>query len=162
MLLNSDVTIIAGHISVVDLRGCGMGLMTQITPTIMKKLSALLEPFPIRIKAIHLVHPPKAVEAGFKIFYSLCHEKLKKRIFVHATFDDLTKELPYVQQHLPKELGGSNSNLNDIISVWKKDLVANRQWFLDDAQYRVTNVNSTEKNNEMFGTGGSFRSLNID
>jgi CRAL/TRIO domain len=156
------VTTICGHVSVVDLRGCGMNLMTQITPTIIKKLSSLLEPFPIRIKAIHLVHPPKAIEAAFKIFYSVCHEKLKKRIYVHATFDDLNRELPDIQRHLPKEFGGNNSNLNDIIASWKKELIANRQWFLDDEQYRVKNVNAKEVENEMFGTGGSFRSLNID
>lgn len=162
VLSTSDVTIVSGHVSVVDLKGCGMGLMSQISPSLIKKLSSLLEPFPIRIKAIHLVNPPKAIEAAFKIFYSVCHEKLRNRIYVHATFDDLNKTLPDLQRHMPEEFGGFNSNLPDIISLWKKDLMANRQWFLDDDQYRVKNVSAVEVNNEMFGAGGSFRSLNID
>lgn len=162
VLLESDVTIIAGHVSVVDLRGCGMNIMCQVTPALIKKLSSLLEPFPIRIKAIHLVHPPKAIEAGFKIFFSVCHEKLKQRIYVHQTFDDLNKVHPELEKHMPKEFGGPNSNLDSIITNWKKDLLANRQWFLDDEKYRVTNVSAVQNANEMFGVGGSFRSLNID
>lgn len=140
-----------------------MNIMCQVGPALIKKLSSLLEPFPIRIKAIHLVHPPKAIEAAFKIFYAVCHEKLKKRIYVHATFDDLNKAHPELERHMPKEFGGPNSNLDDITKKWKKDLQANRQWFLDDGKYRVTNVNPNENaNGEMFGVGGSFRSLNID
>lgn len=140
-----------------------MNIMCQVSPALIKKLSSLLEPFPIRIKAIHLVHPPKAIETAFKIFYSVCHEKLKKRIYVHATFDDLNKALPELKKHMPEEFGGPNSNLDSIIRNWKKDILANRQWFLDDEQYRVTNVNPNENaNGEMFGVGGSFRSLNID
>lgn len=161
--MESDVTIIAGHVSVVDLKNCGMNIMCQVNVALIKKLSSLLEPFPIRIKAIHLVNPPKAIDAAFKLFYSVCHEKLKKRIFVHSTFDDLNKALPELHKHMPKEFGGSNSNLDDIIVKWKKEILANRQWFLDDAQYRVTNVQTNENaNDEMFGVGGSFRSLNID
>lgn len=156
------MTIVSGHISVVDLRGCGMGLMSQISPSLIKKLSSLLEPFPIRIKAIHLVHPPKAIEAAFKIFYNVCHEKLKKRIYVHSTFDDLNKSIPTIQKQMPVEFGGTNSNLDEIITTWKKDLLANRHWFLDDEQYCVKNVSPIEVSNEMFGAGGSFRSLNID
>jgi hypothetical protein len=56
VLDDSDVTIIAGHVNVVDLRGCGVTIFSQITPYLIKKLSSLLEPFPIRIKAIHLVN----------------------------------------------------------------------------------------------------------
>lgn len=137
--------------------------MCQVNPALIKKLSSLLEPFPIRIKAIHLVHPPKAIEAAFKIFYSVCHEKLKQRIFVHTTFDDFNKALPELHKHMPEEYGGPNSNLDSIIKNWKKDLLSHRQWFLDDETYRVTNVNPNgNANGEMFGVGGSFRSLNID
>lgn len=35
-VIDSDVTIISGHVNVVDLRGCGISLMSQITPTIIK------------------------------------------------------------------------------------------------------------------------------
>ncbi len=159
--MESDVTIIAGHVSVVDLRGCGMNIMCQGNVALIKKLSSLLEPFPVRIKAIHLVHPPKAIEAAFKIFYTVCHEKLKKRIYVHATFDDLNKALPDLQKHMPKEFGGSNSNIDDIIVKWKKELLATRQWFLDDEQYRVKNLNPGESSNGDMNVG-SFRSLSID
>lgn len=140
-----------------------MNIMCQVNVALIKKLSSLLEPFPIRIKAIHLVHPPKAIETAMKIFYTVCHEKLRQRIFVHSSFDDLNKALPDFEKQMPKEFGGSNSNIDAITTKWKKELLANRQWFLDDEKYRVKNVNANNnENGEMFGVGGSFRSLNID
>lgn len=161
-MINSDVTVIAGHINVVDLRGCGISLMSQITPSIIKKLSSLLEPFPVRVKAIHLVHPPKGIDTAFKLLMSVCHEKLRSRVFMHESFDEMHKVVD--KKHLPKEYGGTNKSFPVIIEDWRKTLQENRDWFLDDAKYRVDNLNgsgATDKGT-MFGAEGSFRSLNID
>jgi CRAL/TRIO domain len=161
-MINSDVTVITGHISVVDLRGCGLTLMTQITPNVIKKLSSLLEPFPVRVKAIHLVHPPKGIETAFKILMSVCHEKLRNRVQMHENFDALHKILD--KKHLPIEYGGTNQNLPTIIDDWRKKLHENREWFMNDANYRIENSNgsSAADKGSLFGAEGSFRSLNID
>ena len=159
---NSDVTIISGHINVVDLRGCGISLMTQITPTLIKKLSSLLEPFPVRIKAIHLVNPPIGIETAFKLFMSVCHEKLRSRVFMHENFEELAKVVD--KKHLPIEYGGTNLSLPQIIDDWRQKLLENRQWFLDDVNYRMENISTptATTNGSMFGAEGSFRSLDID
>ncbi|CRK86627.1 CLUMA_CG000463, isoform A [Clunio marinus] len=161
-LINSDVTIISGHINVVDLKGCGIGIMSQITPTLIKKLSSLLEPFPVRVKAIHLVHPPKGIETAFKILMSVCHEKLRSRIFMHENFDELHKVVD--KKYLPKEYGGSNSSLPEIIVDWRQKILESRQWYLEDPNYRIESLNGTGATDygTMFGAEGSFRSLNID
>lgn len=156
------MTVIVGHINVVDLRGCGLHLLSQITPTLIKKLSSLLEPFPIRIKAIHLVYPPKAIETAFRILSSVAHEKLKNRIYVHENFDELCKQMPHLKNHLPVEFDGTNGKLPQIIADWKKDLLDHGEWFKEDAKYRYINTNNNEQKNGMFGTEGSFRSLDID
>lgn len=161
-MIHSDVTIISGHISIVDLRGCGLSLMTQITPTLIKKLSSLLEPFPVRIKAIHLVHPPRGIETAFKLFMSVCHEKLRSRVFMHENFDELHKVVD--KKHLPVEYGGTNKSLPEVINDWNEQLLKDREWFLSDAQYRADNVNGSSATDKgsLFGAEGSFRSLNID
>lgn len=161
-MIASDVTIISGHINLVDLRGCGLGLMSQITPSLIKKLSSLLEPFPVRIKAIHLVNPPKGIETAFKMFMSICHEKLRNRIFMHENFDVLQKSLP--RGSLPPEYGGTGQSLPVVIEDWRMDLLKNRDWFLEDAKYRVDNLHASSATDKgtLFGAEGSFRSLNID
>lgn len=162
VMINSDVTIISGHINVVDLRGCGVSLMTQITPSVIRKLSTLLEPFPVRVKAIHLVNPPKGIETVFKLFMSVCHEKLRSRVMMHESFDALHKVVD--KKYLPKEYGGTNKCLPSIIEDWRENLNQGRQWFLDDENYRMENLPSGNgvENGSLFGAEGSFRSLNID
>lgn len=161
-MINSDVTIISGHINIVDLKGCGLSLMTQITPSLIKKLSSLLEPFPVRIKAIHLVNPPKGIETAFKLFMSVCHEKLRNRVMMHENFEALQKFID--KKHLPVEYGGTNKTIPVIIDDWRQQLLENRDWFLDDTNYRMENLNGTgaADNGSLFGASGSFRSLNID
>lgn len=147
--------------NIVDLRGCGMHLVSQITPALIKQLSSLLEPFPVRIKAVHLVYPPKTIEAGYKILNTVAHDKLQNRIFVHDNFDELCKQIPHLKDHLPEELDGSNGKLPEIIGDWKKELMEHREWFLEDANYRYVSESGSKKNG-MFGAEGSFRSLEID
>lgn len=161
-MINSDVTIITGHINVVDLKGCGLSLLSQITPTVIKKLSTLLEPFPVRIKAIHLVNPPKGIDTAFKMFMSVCHEKLRSRVFMHENFEELSKVVD--KRNLPAEYGGSNQSIPVIINNWRDVLLKNREWFIDDANYRVESLNGSSGSDKgtLFGAEGSFRSLNID
>jgi len=161
-MINSDVTIITGHINVVDLKGCGLSLLSQITPSVIKKLSTLLEPFPVRIKAIHLVNPPKGIDVAFRMFMSVCHEKLRSRVFMHDSFEELQKVVDKI--NLPAEYGGSNKTLPIIIDDWRQILLKNRDWFLDDAKYRVETLNGSSGGDKssLFGAEGSFRSLNID
>lgn len=166
-MIHSDVTIVVGNINIVDLRGCGLALMSQITPQLIRKLSSLLEPFPVRIKAIHLVNPPRGMATAYNLFMSLCHEKLRNRVYIHETFEDLHKIVD--KKHLPAEYGGTNSCLPEIIENWRKFLIDNRQWFIDDVNYRILSPsnNSSASDNvvsqkSLFGVEGSFRSLDID
>jgi len=161
-MINSDVTIITGHVNVVDLRGCGLGLLSQITPSVIKKLSTLLEPFPVRIKAIHLVHPPKGMDTAFRMFMSVCHEKLRSRVFLHENFEELQKV--FDKKHFPSDYGGANLSLQDTIENWRQILDKNKEWFVEDAKYGVEIQNGTKSavKSTLFGAEGSFRSLEID
>lgn len=159
MVQDSNVSTVAGHISVVDLKGCGMSLLSQMNPSVLKKLGNLMDVYPINVKSMHLVNVSKTVETTLKVSHSL----FNVNISAYASFDEFNKAYPEIQKHLPKEYGGPNSNLSDIIAKWKENLLAHRQWYLDDTQYLVTNVNPNENaNGEMFGVGGSFRTLSID
>jgi len=161
-MFESDVTIIVGTINIVDLRNCGLNLLTQITPSLIKKLSGLLEPFPVRVKAIHLVHPPRAIDTAFKILHSVAHEKIRNRIYVHENFEKMFADLPHLKKHLPVEFGGSNSNLIQIRAELRKHATNRRDWFLRDEKFCYLPPKESGRVDGLYGVEGSFRSLNID
>ncbi|CAO1441843.1 unnamed protein product [Diamesa serratosioi] len=166
-LVQSDIAIVCGHINLVDLKGIGFKFMSQMTISMIKKVSMLLEAFPIRVKAIHLINPPKNFDRLYKLFQSVVSDKIKQRFFLHGSLEELHKKIP--KSELPVEYGGSLGNLNDMAIKWKHELIKNRGWFIEDSKY---GVNETLRSSEssavkcskevLFGVEGNFRSLNID
>jgi hypothetical protein len=122
--IRCDITIICGLRDIVDLRGCGLPLISQVNPLVMKKFSSLIQHFPLRIKAIHNFHPPKPVLAVFNMYSHFFHDKIGNRVYMHENFDDLYKVVD--KKFLPAEYRGTNSNLPEIIKNWSELIVNNR------------------------------------
>ena len=77
-----------------------------------RKLTVLMETYPIRIKALHFINPPAGFEMVFKIFKAVVSEKIGKRVFVHSSFEDLHKVVS--KSLLPVEYGGENATVSEI------------------------------------------------
>lgn len=162
-LIHDDTTIIAGHMVLVDLRGIGISTLSQMTPTLIKKMTTVIEAFPSRTKGIHFVNPSTGFDALFKLFHGFLSKKIQERIQVHDSFEALHKVIP--KSYLPEEYGGQGGTLVEIIENYKNELVANREFFLEDSKYR----NDEKKRpgrpktaGTLFGVDGSFRSLDFD
>lgn len=71
-----------------------------------------------------------------------------------------------VPKHLlPEEYGGNAGSLQTIIDDWKQRLINHRQWFAEDAIYKTDESKRPGKAKNadiLFGTEGSFRSLEFD
>lgn len=93
---------------------------------------------------------------------SVVNDKLKNRIFMHESFEDLHKVLS--RENLPIEYGGTNKSIPEITEEWRKHILKHREWFLEDYKYGVekSQSNSDYDSATLFGVEGSFRSLNID
>uniref|UniRef100_A0A182ME67 CRAL-TRIO domain-containing protein n=1 Tax=Anopheles culicifacies TaxID=139723 RepID=A0A182ME67_9DIPT len=126
-------------------------------------MTSVIEAFPIRTKGIHFINPSSGFDALFKLFHGFLSKKIQERIQVHESFEVLHKVVP--KKYLPEEYGGSGGRLNDIIDDWRKTLIANRQFFADDAKYRNDERKRPGKPKNastLFGVDGSFRTLEFD
>ncbi|CAO1434153.1 unnamed protein product [Diamesa hyperborea] len=162
-LVQSDIAIVCGHVNLIDLKGIGFKFMSQMTISMIKKLSLLLEAFPIRVKAIHIINPPKNFDRLYKLFLSVASDKLKRRFFLHGSLEELHKKIP--QSELPADYGGSLGNLSDLAVKWKQELIEHREWFIEDSNYGVNEklrLGESCSKSSLFGVDGNFRSLNID
>ena len=66
---------------------------------------------------------------------------------------------------LPKEYGGENGTIQDLISHWEKKVLDYRDFILEDATYGTdeSRRQAPLKHKEaLFGVEGSFRKLNVD
>uniref|UniRef100_A0A182FLR5 CRAL-TRIO domain-containing protein n=2 Tax=Anopheles albimanus TaxID=7167 RepID=A0A182FLR5_ANOAL len=163
LLVNDDTSIIAGHMVLVDLRGLTFACMSQFNPTFIKKMTSVIEAFPIRTRGIHFINPSSGFDALYKLFHGFLSKKIQERIQVHESFEALHKVIP--KKYLPEEYGGSGGRLDDIIKDWQRQLIANREFFAEDAKYRNDERKRPGKPknaSNLFGVEGSFRSLQFD
>lgn len=163
LLVDDDSSIIAGHMVLVDLRGLTFACLSQFNPTFIKKMTSVIEAFPIRTKGIHFINPSSGFDALFKLFHGFLSKKIQERIQVHESFEALHQVVP--KKYLPEEYGGSGGRLNDIIDDWRKTLIAHRAFFANDAKYRNDERKRPGKPKNastLFGVDGSFRTLDFD
>lgn len=86
------------------------------------------------------------------------------QLFVHGNkLDSLTKEIPL--KYLPKEYGGENSSVDEMMQEWEKKMDQYAEYFKKNAEYGTDEKLRPGKAidfNSMFGIEGSFRKLNVD
>lgn len=77
--------------------------------------------------------------------------------------DSLYEHIP--RRLLPAEYGGEAESIVEIAENWKNKLVERGQWFEEDAAFKTDETKRLGKPknaNLLFGTEGSFRSLEFD
>ncbi|GJQ86153.1 hypothetical protein Trydic_g13434 [Trypoxylus dichotomus] len=167
ILINEDdQNIVAGFVSVQDLRGATMAQMAQMSPSIAKKATMIFqEAIPVRPKQIHYFNMPSFFDSLFQLVKSFIKEKVQKRMVFH-TSDDLESIYKYVPREiLPVEYGGTEGTLQELTDYWKEKVESYREWFLDDMKYKSVESKRPGKpktGDEIFGLEGSFRKLNVD
>lgn len=163
-MMDDDYAIVCGQTILVDLKGLTLAHVGQCTPSIIRKMThSIQEAYPVRQKGIHFVNPSSIFDAVFKIFYNFMSSKVKKRIFVHDSFESLYRHVN--KDVLPAEYGGNGGSVQSIAEDWEKKLSSKRDWFIDDGKYKTDEtkrVVKSKKNQELFGTEGSFRKLEVD
>lgn len=137
--------------------------INHMCPVPFRKMTSVIEAFPIRTKGIHFVNPSTGFDTLFKMFHGFLSKKIQERIAVHDTFEALHKVIP--KSFLPEEYGGSGGKLATIIADCRDNLLNNRQIFLEDVKYRNDERKRPGKPktaSTLFGVEGSFRSLEFD
>lgn len=82
---------------------------------------------------------------------------------MHSNIEEVHKHIP--KHMLPKEYGGDNGTIQDLIDHWVQKVISYRDFLLEDDTFgtdeskRVTVHKYAES---LFGVEGSFRKLNVD
>lgn len=77
--------------------------------------------------------------------------------------ESLYKVVP--KKYLPKEYGGDNGTVEDVLDHWERKLIEYKPYFEDDKMYGANEnlrCNSNVNNDNLLGTQGSFRKLEVD
>ncbi|XP_075167108.1 alpha-tocopherol transfer protein-like [Haematobia irritans] len=165
LMMNDPYACINGVVYVTDLSKATTGHLLQLTPSVVKRVMTFFEKsLPLRIKALCYINAPPAAEQFFKLVISCVSEKLKQRIIICSK--DITKiygQIP--QKYLPEDFGGSNGSLDKVCMNYSKVFEEYREYFKQNAEFGTDERLRPGKPldfDTVFGTGGSFRKINVD
>ncbi|XP_042126608.1 alpha-tocopherol transfer protein isoform X3 [Peromyscus maniculatus bairdii] len=104
--------------AIFDLEGWQISHAFQITPSVAKKIAAVLtDSFPLKVRGIHLINEPVIFHAVFSMIKPFLTEKIKGRIHLHGN-NYKSSLLQHFPDILPLEYGGDEFSLEDICQEW--------------------------------------------
>ncbi|KAK5646479.1 hypothetical protein RI129_004943 [Pyrocoelia pectoralis] len=162
ILLEDDSFVINGFQVIQFLSGFSMQHLSQLSPSLVKKMYlCTVKRYPARMKAMHFINLPSAAVTIYNILKPFLSKKMQSRTTFHQTKDysELHKLIP--KSNLPKELGGENYNVSDILNEWNHKIMSYRSWFLEDEKLRSDETKRI-KECDMYKVQGFFRKLEVD
>nr|XP_005893023.1 PREDICTED: alpha-tocopherol transfer protein [Bos mutus] len=127
--------------AVFDLEGWQFAHAFQITPSVAKKIAAVLtDSFPLKVRGIHLINEPIIFHAVFSMIKPFLTEKIKERIHMHG--DNYKQSLlQYFPDILPLEYGGEEYSIEDICQEWAN--------FIMKSENYLSSISQTVKGEEV-------------
>ncbi|XP_037952691.1 alpha-tocopherol transfer protein-like [Teleopsis dalmanni] len=164
-LLEDDYANVNGIVHIMDLANVTKGHLFQMTPGTMKKMTVWTEQaLPLRPKANHFVNTPTGFDVVFNMVKPMLSQKQQDRLHVHGNnMDSLHAQIP--KKYLPKEYGGENGSLQDVIDSWVKRFESYRDYYIEEKNYGTDEKLRPGKPIDfegLLGIDGSFRKLNVD
>ncbi|MBN3287814.1 TTPA protein, partial [Polyodon spathula] len=105
--------------AIFDLQGWRFSHALQITPSLAKKMSAVLtDSFPLKVRGIHLINEPIFFHAAFAVIKPFLSEKIKERIHLHGSIYEQTLCQHFPANILPPEYGGQGPTVEEQCQEW--------------------------------------------
>lgn len=120
--------------AVFDLEGWQFSHAFQITPSVAKKIAAVLtDSFPLKVRGIHLINEPIIFHAVFSMIKPFLTEKIKERIHMHGNNykQSLLQHFPDI---LPLEYGGAEFSMEDICQEWTNFIMKSENYLSSISQ----------------------------
>ncbi|XP_059914737.1 alpha-tocopherol transfer protein [Gadus macrocephalus] len=124
-----------------DLEGWSFSHALQINPSLARKISSVLvDSFPLKVKAIHLINEPIFFGPVFAMLRPFLPDKIKKRVHMHGFnyHDSLTDFFP--TSLLPPEYGGEGPGLEGVCQQWANRLLQSERLLEQIAAHRTGDV----------------------
>ncbi|XKL63812.1 hypothetical protein PGB90_006176 [Kerria lacca] len=125
---------------------------------------------PMRHSECHFINVPTPVRYIFEFFQKTLTDKMRQRIKLHSSKEKLYEHIDL--KLFPKEYGGVTP-IAEMIEVWKKELMENREKLLSLDKMKLLNdadvclrkrkiLTNKNSNNDIQHINGTFRKLDID
>lgn len=153
----------AAEIMVYDFDGFSLAHFTKLYPNTLAKLIKLyLEAFSARISSIQYVNPPPFVESVLALLRPILKAKIFGKIRINRNIESFHEVVP--RKCLPKEYGGELKSIFEMRNDWKREFEAQSKYLEDMSKVTSDESKRIGKlyDNEMFGTDGTFKKLNLD
>lgn len=165
-LLDEQESQVVGYLYITDEAGLTMNHVSLWSLVDLKKMSKCIHvSSPMRHKETHFLNIPSFANKVIEFALSLTTEKLKKRMFLDKTIEDLKSRVnPAI---LPKEYGGTIP-ISEMVASFKESLRKQRAktLALDEMCIDITGAPTNWLGNEDAdiegGLMGSFRKLEVD
>ncbi|KAK1173854.1 alpha-tocopherol transfer protein isoform X1 [Acipenser oxyrinchus oxyrinchus] len=105
--------------AIFDLQGWRFSNALQITPSLAKKMSAVLtDSFPLKVRGIHLINEPIFFHPAFAVIKPFLSEKIKERIHLHGSTYEQALCHHFPKSILPPEYGGQGPTMEELCQEW--------------------------------------------
>ncbi|KAF5308781.1 hypothetical protein FQR65_LT06014 [Abscondita terminalis] len=161
----NDSFVINGFYFILDFKDVPLSAYLKWDINLTKKVFTILNGYPIRIKYIIAVNADPVIEKIYNILKLVLSEKIQKKVILlnKKNSDKLFEVVP--RDLIPKEFGGTASNLDKTLSEWKNKVESYCSWFKEDEKYKTNEelrVGKPKTLSEIFSVDGSFRKLDWD
>ncbi|XP_011699168.1 PREDICTED: alpha-tocopherol transfer protein-like isoform X1 [Wasmannia auropunctata] len=168
-LMSIDVNILIdgitdGYVMIFDISKLSFGHVTRMSPLALKKfLYYFQEAAPFRLKEIHVLNAPSAIEFLMNTIKPFMKKELIDMVHFHSSLKSLSEYIPV--DALPNETGGKAGSVHEFNKIEMKKIEDYREWFLLDNTRCVNEalrIGKSKSASDLFGIEGSFRKLDID
>ncbi|XP_075227175.1 clavesin-2-like isoform X2 [Lycorma delicatula] len=151
-----------GYVLIIDGQGFTPQHLFKITPNFLKKADVCsTKAFPHRYVNIHFLNMLPIMQASLNIYKMLLGNKMASRIIVHSNYSSLHENLPKTM--LPKEYEGTfEFSFEQIRDATYDKLMDKRDWFLKERTVHADIETCKDSFKDIFGSKGTFRSIEID
>ncbi|XP_044262709.1 alpha-tocopherol transfer protein-like isoform X3 [Tribolium madens] len=161
MMLRHDCSL--GVRFIMDYTGFTLKHLAKWNPILMLRCYNLAEKaYSLRILGMEFINYPTFINKVFAMLKMFLRPKIYDRIRLHENLESLYKVIP--KECLPADYGGTNSKMCDLLEKWDKE-VEKQQKFLLHCANTVANEDlrpPESQENDLFGTGGTFKKLSLD
>ncbi|KAG7303547.1 hypothetical protein JYU34_012076 [Plutella xylostella] len=166
VLLLSDVRMrdekpIAGDVFVWEVSAVRGGIVSRVASAITairRGIHLAHAAYPQRLKRNHIVGAPAFLASSLQLMRSCMNEKVKRRFYLHAKVDELLDHIP--SRVLPIEYGGQEESIDILARKWRQRTDELREYLRNLNE--MSNASAPKPDNDIYGTVGAFRKLDID
>jgi len=149
-----------GLIFLFDLKHIKLSQFLAFTPTVTKNfLKCCIDAFPMRVKAVHYINPPKFISRLITFFKMFLSNKIKDRIFVHDNLEDVFEFIP--RDVMPDVYGGTGGDIYKLEDDFINVVLENQEIMANRPKADLSKRPEQSKTDEL-DMNGTFKKLQID